>query len=259
MKRLAIFIIFAASCMAACYASSLTAQADSAYNCEDYKTAARLYESALEADGPVATVFYNLGNTWYRLGRPGNAILNYERALKLDPSFADARTNLEFVRGTIVDKPEDDSSFLGNLYESIVMAASPDAWAWITLCSFMLLLSAAALYIFTQRVGLRKIGFFSGIVLFFVTGVLISVSYNSVRRARSSDRAIVMVPTTNLTSAPRAPKDKTEKVVPVHEGTLLRIIDSVSTPADPASHTYYDVKINNSTRAWVKAADVERI
>lgn len=259
MKRFATLILLAITCIASCHASPLTAQADSAYNSEDYKTAVRLYESALETDGATATVFYNLGNTWYRLGRPGNAILNYERALKLDPAFTDARTNLEFVRGTIVDKPEDDSSFLGNLYESIVIATSPNAWAWVTLCSFLLLLSAAALYIFTQRVTLRKIGFFSGIILIFVTGVLITVSYNSVRRARSNDRAIVMVPTTNLTSAPRAPKDKTEKVVPVHEGTLLRIIDSVSTPADPASHTYYDVKINNSTRAWVKAADVERI
>ncbi|MDE7125948.1 MAG: hypothetical protein K2O12_05655, partial [Muribaculaceae bacterium] len=186
-------------------------------------------------------------------------ILNYERALKLNPSFKDARTNLEFVKPLIVDKPEDDSSFLGNLYESIIASASPDAWSWIALTAFLCLLGCVALYIFTSHVALRKAGFFGGIVMVFITIFLLTVAYNASSRINRHDRAIVMVPTTNLTSAPRSPKTKTEKVVPVHEGTVLRIVDSVATPDDVASHMYYDVKINNTTRAWVKATDVERI
>ena len=66
------------------------------------------------------------------------------------------------------------------------------------------------------------------------------------------------VPTTLLNSVPRQPK-QTEKVVPLHEGTKVQIIDSVSTPDDPVSPRWYNVKINNSTGAWLRATDVERI
>lgn len=259
MRRIILLISLIAFALSASAVPETLQRADSAYAREDYRLAAQLYAKTLEESGPSPTVFYNLGNTNYRLNKIGKAILNYERALKLDPSFEEARTNLEFVNSKITDKPEDDSSFLGNLYQSIVEYYSSNTWAWIALASFILMLGCIAMYIFTRRVIVRKAGFFGAIILLFVTIFLITVAYNSALRVNRNDRAVVMVPTTNLTSAPRSPKDKTEKVVPVHEGTVLRIIDSVATPDDAASHMYYDVKINNTSRAWVKAADVERI
>ncbi len=254
-----LFILFLLTTTATASATDYIQKADSAYMNDDFRQAVRLYVKSLEEDGASPTVYYNLGNAYYRLNNIGKAILYYERALKMDPSFTDARSNLEFVNTRITDKPEDDSSFLGNLYNSIVEFMSPNAWAWFALASFIILLCAVALYIFTNRIAVRKAGFFGGIVMLFVCIFIITVAYNSASRINRHDRAVVMVPTTNLTSAPRAPKEKTEKVVPVHEGTVLTITDSVATPGDAASHMYYDVKINNSARAWVKAADVERI
>lgn len=42
-----------------------------------------------------ADLFYNLGNAWFKLGDQGRAILNYERALVLNPSLEEARANLQ--------------------------------------------------------------------------------------------------------------------------------------------------------------------
>ncbi|MDE6468064.1 MAG: SH3 domain-containing protein, partial [Muribaculaceae bacterium] len=50
-----------------------------------------------------------------------------------------------------------------------------------------------------------------------------------------------------------------DKVVTIHEGTRVQIIDSVATPDDPVSPRWYNVKINNGTKAWLRASDVERI
>ena len=41
---------------------------------------------------------YNLGTTYARLGKLGPAVLQYERALKLDPGQDDVRHNLEVIR-----------------------------------------------------------------------------------------------------------------------------------------------------------------
>jgi tetratricopeptide (TPR) repeat protein len=42
-----------------------------------------------------ADLFYNLGNAWFKLGDQGRAILNYERALVLNPGLEEARANLQ--------------------------------------------------------------------------------------------------------------------------------------------------------------------
>lgn len=79
--------------------------ADSAYNKKQFSEALTLYRTALEKDGSSSDLYYNIGNTYYRLNDLGHAVINYKRALMLDPSNADARTNLEYVKTKITDKP----------------------------------------------------------------------------------------------------------------------------------------------------------
>jgi tetratricopeptide (TPR) repeat protein len=53
------------------------------------------YEQLIADNVVDAFVFYNLGSAYYRVGRYGPAIANFERALRLDPGFTDARDNLD--------------------------------------------------------------------------------------------------------------------------------------------------------------------
>jgi hypothetical protein len=46
----------------------------------------------------TANLFHNLGNTDFRLGSPGRAMLNYERALALDRKHPEAQANLSLLR-----------------------------------------------------------------------------------------------------------------------------------------------------------------
>ena len=240
-------------------AAPLAEQADSAYNRESYSEAVELYNEAIATEGVSSTLYYNLGNAYYRANSLGKAILSYERALALDPSNEEAAINLNFVRTRIEDAPEDDSSFLSNLHSGIVSNMSPDAWAWTALVLFIILLGTVALYIFSSNVVMRKLGFFGGIVMIFVFAYTIVIAYQTASAYKSHEEAVVIVPTTNLSSAPRSNRGDKEKVVPIHEGTKVMIIDSLSTPDDPNVGKWYDVKINNSSRAWLNAADVERI
>lgn len=101
----------------AAHAASLGEQADSAYNKEDYRSAIELYRSSIDNEGQSSDIYYNLANAYYRADKLGMAVVNYERALKLDPTNSDARANLEFVRSRIQDRPEDDSAFLSNVQD----------------------------------------------------------------------------------------------------------------------------------------------
>lgn len=233
-------------------------RADSAYNATNYRDAVRLYTEALKQSGPNTTLYYNLANSYYRLGQTGQAVANYERALRIDPSNRDAAENLRFVQSKIGNLPEDDSSFLGNLHYSIIALMSPDCWAVAGIVMTMLLIGMIAMYIFGNGVVIRKTGFFGAIVLLFLTVYTLVVAWQASTMWRSHDDAVVMVDT-NLNTEPHSPRSATDKLIPVPEGAVLHIIDSLATPNDPQAPKWYDVKINNSTRAWVNASHVERI
>ena len=237
---------------------SIEQSADSAYNKENYAEAIRLYKESLNENGRNSDVYYNLGNAWYRAGNVAQAVLAYERALRLDPSNMDARANLDFLNSRLEDKPENNNSILSRAHQAVVTFMSADAWAWTTFIVFVLLCTAVALYIFSSNVMVRKAGFFSGIVLAFLTVYFIIVSSGASSRINDHNEAIVTAPSTLLNSVPRQPK-QTEKVVPLHEGTKVEIIDSVSTPDDPMSPRWYNVRINGSNAAWLRGTDVERI
>lgn len=258
MKKVVIILIGLISSVSV-MASHLTARADSAYNKEDYRMAIRLYLQAINEEGVSPELYYDLGNAYYRIDQLGKSVLYYQRALNLDPSMEDARTNLEFVKTKITDKPEDDSTFLTNVHEGIVAQVSPDTWAWIAFVLFAMLIGCAAIYIFTSHVGLRKAGFFGGFILVILVIYASVAAYQSADAFRNSNKAVVTVPTANLRTMPGASMQDNEKVIPIHEGTILEITDSMSMPGESASPLWYDVKINNSTRAWVNASDVERI
>ncbi len=243
----------------ASHAMSLAAQADSAYNHEDFVQAVRLYHQAITADGVSPELYYNLGNSYYRIGKMGRAVLYYERALQLDPSFKDARTNLEYVKTKIIDKPEDDSTFLGNVHQGITGWMSPDLWAWTAFCMFILVLGCVALYVFSGNVNVRKLGFFGGgvaIILFLYTLI---VAMQVAHGPYKHNTAVVIVPTANMSTQPGSHTGKNTKIIPVHEGTVVEIVDSMAIPGESSSPLWYDVKINNATRAWVRSADVEKI
>ena len=72
--------------------------ANKAYSSELYNKALQTYLDIAKKDGVSSELYYNIGNTYYRLNDRANAVLYYERALLLNPSNGDARSNLDFVR-----------------------------------------------------------------------------------------------------------------------------------------------------------------
>jgi len=68
--------------------------ANAAYAEGKFEQAKVDYVQLVDSHEYSAELFYNLGNTWFKLGDQGRAILNYQRALILKPSFEEARVNL---------------------------------------------------------------------------------------------------------------------------------------------------------------------
>lgn len=257
--RILTYIILALAISFPSYGATLTQEADSAYMHDDFAEATRLYLQIAETEGTSSDLYYNIGNCYYRQKQLGKAILYYERALRLDPTNEEARTNLEFVNSKITDEPGDRGMFISNTVNGFARKVPANTWAVIAIASFILLLGAIALYVFMSDVRLRKTGFFGAIILLIICVLANIFASVATRYSTSSDIAVVIEPSTLLSTSPRAPKDRSEEAVLLHEGTTVEILDSVSTKTDSTTVRWYDVKVDNSTRAWIRGTDIERI
>jgi len=79
-------------------ADTVFAKANADYAAGKFPAAISGYESLVKDRQWNASLFYDLGNAYFRTGDPGHAILNYERTLALDPNQPEARANLQLVR-----------------------------------------------------------------------------------------------------------------------------------------------------------------
>ena len=85
-------------------ADDLWTTATRAYQQGRYEEAKVNYIQLVQRHDYSPDLFYNLGNTWFKLGDNGRAVLNYYRALALKPTFEEADVNLRGVLKA-VDNP----------------------------------------------------------------------------------------------------------------------------------------------------------
>lgn len=237
-------------------ASDISEIGDSAYNADNFVMAEQMYLKAIEKQGASSTIFYNLGNAYYRQGYLGKAIVNYERALKFDPTNADAKTNLEFVKSKITDRQVESSSLITRLWNNLVMQFRANTWAWIGIVLFALFLSGVLVYLFSSSIMVKKFSFFGGLIVFLFCTLVIIISFDAANKLNTSKYAIILSPSAQLSTTPREARNQSEEAFVLHEGTKIEIVDSISSSAEGK---WYEVIVGADNRAWIKASDVERI
>lgn len=79
----------------------IAGEARKAYDAGRFEEALRLFGTYAASGGEGAEVRHNMGNCALRAGDLGRAVLEYRRALRLDPELEVARHDLEVVRALI--------------------------------------------------------------------------------------------------------------------------------------------------------------
>lgn len=87
-------------CLGSDIYSDFFVRGNAAYADGDMAGAVVAYEQLVASGVENPEVFYNLANAFYHLDDTGHAVLNYERAIGLDPGFSQAQQNLAYVIGT---------------------------------------------------------------------------------------------------------------------------------------------------------------
>lgn len=225
------------------------AEGDSAYMKEDYAAAIQIYEALLKR-GEAAEVYYNLGNSYYKIGEIAKAVLNYERALLLQPGNSDIRANLDVARAKTIDKVEPiPEVFFVSWTKSLINCMSVDAWARWGIVSFILLIIALYFFIFSKRIMWKKIGFISGIILLVITICANLFASQQKEELVNRNEAIVMSPSVTVRSTP---SESGTSLFILHEGSKVNIKDN-------SMKEWKEIRLEDGKVGWVPASAIEVI
>lgn len=245
MKRYTLLILialFSLACKAQQDANDWIEQANAAYNMGKYDSAKIVYEKILSTDMESVPLYFNLGNTYYKMHEYPMAIYYYEKALKLDPSNEEVQTNLTIANHAIVDKIEPvPQSFIVKFWCNTRALLSGDQWAWCSIAFFALLLVSAFLFLRSRKIGVRKLGFFAGIVFLLVFGLSVVFAAQQKYASENQDQAIIMEPTVTVKSSPNA---ASVDLFVLHEGTKVTVLES--------SDGWNKVRIANGSVGWLE-------
>lgn len=225
----------------------LFADANTQYAEGNYMEAAVLYEQVL-VEQPAPEVYYNLGNAYFKQGELAQAILAYERALRLKPSFKDAKHNLQFAQSRIIDNIEDTQSFfLSNWFKAVRNALRQRVWIIVSISLFILALLGFFIFAFSQTIGLRKTAFYISIVSLIISVVACVNAGSLYQRDTQRSEAII---TQGIVNAKSSPDRSGNDLFTVHEGTKVEITEVIG--------DWCCVQVGNNI-GWMPLAYLERI
>jgi tetratricopeptide (TPR) repeat protein len=121
-------------------------RANADYAAKKFPGAIEAYESLVKSGQWSPSLFYNLGNAYFRTDDLGRAILNYERALALDPAQPEARANLAFAR----DRARALELQTGWAEQHLDLLTR-DQYTWLAMGSFWIAVAIVAGLSFSKR------------------------------------------------------------------------------------------------------------
>ncbi|MBN1560580.1 tetratricopeptide repeat protein [candidate division KSB1 bacterium] len=249
MRRMTLLVMIAVSACMADQTSYIFQQGVDAYQQHDFEAAVNHFEAALQYGQASAAVYYNLGNAYYKLDQIGKAILNYERAKRLQPRDDDIDFNIKIAQLRVVDKiPSPEADFFFKFWHGMKYLLDLGEFAMLTIGLYILLIAFIVVMLFAKnRVVLRliRIARLPIFLLLLVVGFIFVVR---VHEDINKKHGVILAEKVSVLSSPSA--DSTEMFA-LHEGVKIQIIAQ--------SGDFFRIRLTDGKDGWIPLAALEII
>ena len=249
MRFLFILALFIGSFSYAQTVDDLFSKANDFYKKGQYAKAVELYSNIEKQGLESDDLFFNLGNSYYKLNKVAPSIYYYEKALKINPIHEDASNNLAFAKRMTIDVIEDlPKTFLQRFSSSVVQKLTYDTWAILAVTASFLSAILFLLYYFSSSPK-RKIFYFNTTIFaVFVMAITVFFAFSNYKNTQQSRSAIIFAPKSDIKNSPSLDG---EEVFELHEGTKVTILDELS--------NWKKIKLADGKIGWINASDLKEI
>jgi tetratricopeptide (TPR) repeat protein len=219
------------------------------YQQGEFDTALEKYHQIEELELVSAALYFNIGNTYYKLDQVGRAILYYERALRLDPKDEDVVANLAIANQATADRIVAPPEFALASWLRWALHLLPISTLLRSLAIIYLALGALVTVLMVAR-GASLNSLIKKVVLVVLGVFLVTASLFLAQWQDSRNRVEAIVLIEEL-SARDAPGENATEVFSIHEGTKVRI--------DQDSNGWVEIVLSDGKIGWVSSDGIEII
>ncbi len=221
-----------------------------AYSKGEWSEARSAWEAVLAEGQESAALLTNIGSACFKEGDLAHAILYFEKALKVDPSYADAKYDLEFAQTFLKDRIETvPEFFVKGWIRSLRCSLSSNVWAVIFLVLLAVALGLTLLFLLGRSSAARKTGFFTGLVALLLSLMCLGFSLRLRAEYSANSSAIVVSPVTVARSAPD--NNSGTDLFILHEGTKVKVLDTVG--------SWDNIELSDGRQGWILTNELEII
>ena len=210
------------------------------YSNGDYSNAINLYLQIIDSGYESHSLYYNLGNSHYKLNNIAESNYYFEMAKRLSPNDSDINVNLSFAKNMRVDKIEKlPVSQLERIRVKTINLFSVNSWKIIFLIFIWLLCISILLYIYYADPFKKKLFFNISIVFILISSLIYWISYE---KKIESDKlyGIIYLKEIEVWSEPNK---LSELKFLLHEGTKVELINQ--------AQDWTNIKLENGTTGWL--------
>ena len=244
-----IAIIIFSNAAFASEADDLMNAGNSYYQQKQYEKAIDTYQKVIQMGYEGVSLFYNLGDAYYREGKIGYAILYFEKAHRLAPGDNDVNHNLVIANTKTVDKINTmPQFFLFQWWESLLAFFTLTGWVYLAYIFYIALLASIGFYFFAKRPRFQRYSFFTGLtslVLLVITASLLIIKLN---RELNIKNAIIVE---SSAAVKLSPDPTSNDAFIIHEGLKVREEDHVD--------NWVKIRLQDGKEGWLPKEDVRTI
>ena len=219
------------------------------YNEGEYQKAISSFMTILENGQHSSSLYFNLGNSFYKINDVANSIFYFEKALQLSPNDKDIANNLSFSKNMLIDKIEILPTNQIKQFSNYILGIF-DVNQWLYSGFIILYISAFffLFYFFNSKTTLKKNYFIASIVsLCFATG-FISLGITKNLNQKSNLFAIIFDQKIDFRTEPNY---RSEVLFNLHEGTKVLIKEELN--------DWVFVEIQDGNKGWIETQSIKKI
>ena len=215
------------------------------YTNGDYQNAVNGYLNVLDSGFESSELYFNLGNSFYKLNNIPDSNFYYEKAKSISPNDDDILTNLIFAKNLRIDKIEIlPTTQMQNFKLSILDLFSEKGWS-ISLISLIWFMSFAFIfYMISKDSKFKRIYFTISIVFIILSSITLFINFEK-KKLGEIKYAIVYDKEIEVWSEPN---NISELKFLLHEGTKVKQLDVIE--------DWVNIQLENGTLGWIQSSSL---
>lgn len=219
------------------------------YNEGRYLEAIDEFKLIIENGEHSAALYFNLGNSYYKINDLANSIYHYEKALKLMPNDSDVLNNLSYSQNMLIDKveklPINQVSEFFNLISNIFTI---NQWLIFGIVLLYLFLGSFFLYYFNNRTTLKKNYFTLSVLLICLSVIFIFNGIYKFQNQKSIVNAIIFEKKIDFRTEPNF---RSEVLFNLHEGTKVNVKEELN--------EWTLIQISDGNTGWIESQSIKKL